>query len=359
VRRIVGAAAALLLSVGLSTSFALPASAANGGPGSVVSCSGGSSCQVSLQELITVTGDNSPGSNGYVTIPPPPCLWIDKGNAITGSQYIIGQYGHNPAKAPQVFQIPDAVKKADDLLKKPKPGEWYFLQVNPQASAAGQAYCQTLPVFYWGAPNTYPPINIPPSILTDYAESGLTRPDVTSITVNPVKISNVNLPTYVTATIALPLQGTTRIYHNGLYIAATAYVPGQPSVTVWATSSALRISGGALPQEEHNYSSCHARMVHVAGRTAVAMGTQATPDQMSQVGVGATIDCGVTYLAPSSPTYSLAASLVWKTCWAVTGNAQAPPATPPACQHALPQGLRPSSKSKQITVQEIQSSNGG
>jgi hypothetical protein len=360
VRRVVVLVAALLLSVGLSTSFALPAFAANGGPGVTVGCSAGSNCQISLQQLINVTGDHSPGSNGYVPIPPPPCVWVLKGNAITGSKYIIGLYGSNPTKAPQQYQIPEAVSKSDKMLKMKHtpPGSWYFLQMTPGTSAAGQAYCETFPAYEFGT--SMPAINIPNSTITDYALAGLDRPEITGITVNPAKVSNVNLPTYVTATVGLPAAGTTRlINHNKqLYIAATAYVTGQPSVTIWAVSTPLRIQGGA--QQEHNYSSCPGHITHVAGRTAMAFGTQATGAQMAKAGVGSAIDCGVTYLAPSSPIFDLQASLGWNVCWAMTGRRTFPPLTPPSvCQHPIPGGLRPSSLTKAVTVQEIQSTNGG
>ena len=162
-------AAIVVLAAGLATPALAAAPASAGSGTSSVGCSTGDSCTAMLQKMVTFGGRNyvpGGGGNTVVDITPPPCLWVPLGGAHQGSQAILTAEGTDPAKAPNIFEVPAAVTLANTLVKsQPEtPGEWYELPANPADNAAQLAACAALPLYAWVPPGQAPPgINIPPA----------------------------------------------------------------------------------------------------------------------------------------------------------------------------------------------------
>jgi hypothetical protein len=337
---------------------ALPASAANGAPGaSGGSCSTGSTCQVQLGQWISVNGSSAsstPTFNNTVDITPPPCLWEPIGDAITGSNAIIGVWGKNPAKAPANFQINQSVQQADDLLKAPAPGEWYELPVNPNATAAGQAECLKLPLYAWVPPNQVPPgVDIPPQTLAQVAFASVETPTVNGIQTNPTGNSETNLPTFVQATLAD--GGGLGITADGkhAYTWVTAQLKGgNEAATVWIMSNTLTLTTDSADATVYN--DCGHT---VQDGTNVTLGSGTPAAQMAQTQANQSIDCGVTYRAPG--TFNLQVSVGWTACWAATAD-PAPPSYAECQGTPIPGAgnLNPRNATRQVAVNEIQSVNG-
>ena len=163
IRRVIAVAAVAVgagLLVPLGTAPALAGSSVGTGPGGTVT--------VSLSKFITYGGSASASGNGSGQAPveeePPPCLWNPIGGAVTGSKTILSVFTSTDPSQP--FKIGQSVKQAQDLLKKPQPGTWYELPVNPAAGAAGMAECLKLPLYVFVPPGGAPPIAPgPPRIL--------------------------------------------------------------------------------------------------------------------------------------------------------------------------------------------------
>ena len=338
---------------------ALPA-AATSGTGSSQSgsgqCTSGSSCRALLNRFISYSGSTSgPGTGGNgnpVDVTPPPCLWNQIGDATTGSNAIIGEWGKDPSKAPTTFQIDQSVKKADALLKNPQQGEWYELPVNPNASQAAQQECLTLPLYYWVQAGAAPPLKVQPVTLAQMAFSVVTTPTVTGIETNPTGNSETNLPTFVKATLQAA-AGQLLVAPDGhVYTWVTASLNGV-SATVWikSTGPTLDITSGS--PNATVYSGCnHAQS---AGK-GVTLGSGASDAQMAQTNANQAIDCGVTYRGPG--TFTMQVSIDWTACWAPIGNTNGAP--PPAGCQAVPGAgnLNPATFGKNVNVQDIQSVNG-
>ena len=338
---------------------ALPA-AATSGTGSSQSASGqctsGSSCQAQLSQWISVKGSSAsptPTFNNTVAITPPPCLWNPIGDATVGSNAIIGEWGKDPKQAPTNFQINQSVQQADDLLKKPAPGEWYELPVNPNASTAGQAECLKLPLYAWVPPNQVPPgVNIPPQTLAQVAFASVQTPTVSDVQLNPVGNSETNLPTFVRATLADGggLKATPDGKHAYTWVTAQLK-GGNEAATVWVISDSLILTPGNL--NANVYNGCgHTEQT----ANGVTLGSGTPADQMAQTQANQAIDCGVTYREPGTST--LQVSVGWTACWAPVDNANGAP--PPAGCQAVPGAgnLTPAINGKNVNVQDIQSVNG-
>jgi len=346
---------ALSLAAVLSGIVAVPAQAGSGG--SVGASCGASSCQVQLRDLITFSGSYSAGtSNTVVDVAPPPCLWEPIGNATVGSQYIISQFG--PSTTDTLFGVGNSVKQAEGLVKNPVPGEWYELPVNPADTTAEAEECAKEPLFYWVTPGNSPPgVKVPAKTLAQLAFAGLNAPTVSSITTNPATASEVNLPTYVQVAIGPSATGQLEVSDGRPYVSVTATLDGV-SATVWVEASALVINPGAGSGDATTYDAADCSTARNVNGTYM-LGSHASAATMAQTGAGQTIDCGVTYQAPG--TYTLSASVGWTACWAATADAADVP-TYAECQDTPVPGagnLAPGNATKAITVQEIQSVNGG
>jgi hypothetical protein len=319
VRRFAFGFAAIAASTLLTALLTVPAGAANGPPSSG-DCNTGSTCQVELQSWIHFKGSYSTTGtpNTVVDIAPPPCLWIPIGDATTGSQAIIAEWGNNPAKAPTIFDIDKSVQQANDLLANPVPGEWYKLPVNPNAGPAGQAECLKLPLYAFVPPGGTPPgIDVPPQTLAQLAFAVLQTPGITNVEFNPAGASDTNLPTFVKVRLGGNGVAVSPDGHAYAWVTATL---GANSATVWVMSSGLDILPGTSAATLYDQPSCGNAAMNAG---AVTLGSGWTPAQISSAQVNEPIDCGVTYRQPGS--FNLTVSVGWTACWAPTADS-APPA---------------------------------
>jgi hypothetical protein len=294
-------------------SAAAPASAGSG-----AGCSG-STCSVDLSQFITLKGDVGSGA-GYVpvNVDPPPCLWNPIGDATSGSNAIISEWGPNP---PTDFQIDKSYAQAKTLVKAPVPGTWYELPVNPNASAAGKALCWTMPLYAWVLPGQAPPMPpIPGQTLAEFAYNNMAIP-TPALTINPTNVGYVNLGTYVWQAQGSP--GT---------LAVTASV-GAQSATVTAKSSGLTIgtSGPGTPANN-------------CGPSGSGYPVGKPP---ANAGAGTRPDCGVLWNGSASGA-TITGTVTWTVTWTATDGTGG--TLPPITMRG---------QAGPIPINEIQSVNGG
>lgn len=321
---------AVVTAILAASALAVPQASAASGPQPTTGCDTSSSCGIQVSKMVTYSGNDSGSSvNTVVNLEPPPCLWVPEGDAHTGSQYVIDNTAdHSPGA---MFGQDKTYAQAQQLLatNPPPPGEWYYLPVNPNASAAGQQECFKLPLFFWAPPATpLPGVYIPPQTLGQLAYSRLSTAQLTAITPNPSAASDANLPTSVRVTLGQPGAGQLHIALDGRpYVAVTAYIPGGTSATVWAKAGTLNIDPGTQAARTFDDPSCSKAQGGGAG--AYTLGSRLSSGQMASIGVNGTVDCGVTYHAPGS--FGLRASIGWTACWAPTPGATTPPPPPANC----------------------------
>ena len=301
-----------------------PVSAPSSGP---ISCQG-NTCTENLSFAIKLSGDAGSGGGHFapVDVPPPPCLWVEYGNATTGSDKIIKNFGDDPVNA---FNIPASVAEAKALLKHPKPGEWFNLPVNPAAGAAGAEKCLELPAFVFVPPGQAPPAPpIPPATIAAFAYNHMTIP-LPGVTASPAHKGYVNLASFVWAN--WPVSRITG-QENTYEIVAQA---GPEVVTVQARATALSVtatgpgtaySGGCGPNG-----------------SASPLG-----HAPASAGAGTPPDCGVLWQGPDAAA-GISASATWTVTW--WEGAGGP-------HHALPD-IVVSSPVTPMQVAEIQSINNG
>ena len=342
-KRFVVAIAALAAGLTGPVLASAPASAGNGT--SSVGCSTGDSCTVMLEKMVNFSGANySPGANNLVVdITPPPCLWVPIGDANTGSQAILSAEGTDPAKAPNIFAVPAAVRQANTLVNThpPAPGEWYELPVNPADTAAQQQECLNEPLYAWVPPGgTLPGINIPPQTLAQLAVAKMALPTAGQMILNPASgQAYTNLPTYMRVT----LGGGYETFNGMPYATVTATL-GNVAATVWAEPSRLQVSATGGAQYKPDTTNC-----------GYLGSTQIDTAQAANAGPGAPIDCGATFLSPA--TWQLTATMTWRACWAPVAGGD-PPA-PGNCQPVPGAQLNGLNWTRPVTVNEIQSVNNG
>ena len=319
------------------------ASAADGS--SSVTCSTGSSCEIQLEHMIHFGGRNySPGaSNMVIDITPPPCLWIPEGDAHAGSQYVLNFYNNTTPPVDSPFDGYHAYTEAQQLVNQnPMPGgEWYYLPVNPNDTAAQAAACLAQPLFYWDVPGQpLPGIQLPPVTLAQLAVAKMNIPGVGTMYLSP-KNGNTysNLPTFARVTLSFrPEFGP-----GGLpYVTDTAQL-GNQGATVWVEAMLLQLSSSdssaTLDTNGCGYLGS-AMMVH--NQRAVA-----------STGANGTADCGVTFRTPGA--WNITATLTWRACWAPEVVDGPPPA---ACTPVPGADLNPVNWVHNVNVHEIQAANG-
>jgi hypothetical protein len=303
--------------------------AASTGPG----CQG-ASCAVGLEQWIRYSGNgySSGGPVGHVPVDqqPPPCLWIPIGDQISGSQYIVSTFGDiTPANS--LFGIYESVQQAKQLLKDGGPaGTWYNLPINPAAGPAGRDACLKLPAFYFVVPGQAPPLpQIPPRILAEYAYNHMKLPDPT-VTVSPATKGFVNLATFVWWQVPRTMW-------------VTAALPDGQAATVVARVSA-RASLSTNPAGAGTISSA-----------ACGPGGSRSPrGHPPATGAGVAPDCGVLWTQPAAGA-TVTVTVTWQVLFhAGTGHGFFGQPVPGAGNGITTQGT-----SNPLTVQEIQSINGG
>jgi hypothetical protein len=344
VKRRIAAIAVLAAGLAAPALTAAPASAGSGT--SSVGCTTGDSCTAMLEKMVQFSGANySPGADNLVVdITPPPCLWEPIGDANTGSQAILTAEGTDPAKAPDVFDVPAAVKLANTLVSTnpPTPGEWYELPVNPADTPAQQQECLTEALYFWAAPGqALPGINIPPQTLAQLAVAKMALPTVGAMILNPASGQTyTNLPTY----LQVALGGGYETAADGMPYATVTATLGNAAATVWAIPSKLQVSASGGTQYKADTTDC-----------GYLGSTQIDTTQAANAGPGTPIDCGATFLSPA--TWQLTATMTWQACWAPVAGGDPP--TPAACQPVPGAQLNGLNWNRPVTVNEIQSVNNG
>ena len=314
IRRVIIATAAAAVSVGLlAVAAAAPAAAGTG-----VGCSG-PSCTVGLSQFVRLSGSvgRYGGSAIPINFPPPPCLWVKKGDQITGSEYIIGLFPNPPKDLP--FGIYASVQQAKALLKNPQPGTWWNLPINPAAGPAGAAACLKLPAFYFTPPGTDPPMPfVPPKILAEYAYNYLLIPKPVVAT-SPDGKGWVNLATFVWTTSPHNESITASLPDESVTLTAV------PVSTTIASTAGTPYSAGCGPN-----------------------GSRYPQSKAPATGPGVPPDCGVLWQAPSTGAV-ISATVTWHVTWQFNGG---------GATQTLPDIAR-TGVSGAIPVAEIQSINNG
>jgi hypothetical protein len=300
-----------------------PAPPPSSGP---VSCAG-STCQEDLSSVIHLRGDVGAGGGPTVAVnvPPPPCLWIQYGDATTGSQKIIDTFGTN---TPDAFNLPASVALAKALLKNPQPGEWFNLPINPAAGAQGEQECLKLPAFVFVPPGgRLPAPPIPAETIAAFAYNHMTIPRP-RLTVSPARKGYVNLASYVWA--HWPVSRVTG-QENTYEIVARA---GATVVTVQARAQALSVTATGPGTA---YSGCGPN------------GSASPPGHVpATAGAGTPPDCGVLWTGPDTRA-GISVTARWTvTWWEGAGGAR----------HQLPD-IAVASPVTPMPVAEIQSINNG
>jgi enoyl reductase len=322
-RAIVGAiAAATLVPLAAST----PATASTG-----TGCNG-SSCSVSLDQWIKYSGNgySHGGSVNHVPVDeqPPPCLWIPIGDQITGSQYIVNNFG-DVTPASSLFDIYNSVQQAKQLLKNGGPaGTWYNLPINPAAGAAGRDACLKLPAFFFVLPGQAPPLpQVPPEILAEFAYNHMRLPNPT-VRTSPATKGFVNLATFVW-------------WHMPRTTWVTAALPDGQAATVVAQVQSASISTNPAG-------------AGTVSTTCGPGGSRFPPGHPPTTGAGVPPDCGVLWSRPAAGA-TVTVTVTWQVLFhAGTGHEFAGNPVPGTVNPITTAGT-----SNLITVQEIQSVNGG
>jgi hypothetical protein len=312
-RRVMLASVAAIAGLLVPLAAATPPADAGTGVGCV-----GSDCSVSVWQFVKLGGSGYAGGSSNtipINVPPPPCLWNPIGDATTGSQYIISQFG-SVTKQDSLFEVYQSVQQAKKLLANPVTGAWYELPINPNAGPGGAAECLRLPLFAWVLPGDAPPMpNVPPLDLAEYAYNNMKIPAPT-IRLMPGRKGWVNLATYVHLTTPGRVDVTAQL--------------GREFVTVTARPVSTEItssSGGTA------YSSCG------------LSGSKYQPGHVPTTGPGVPPDCGVLWKSPTTAG-TATATVIWRVTWAGAGGAG-----------GLPQ-VTLAKTSTTIRVAEIQSVNG-
>jgi len=313
-RRVMFAGVAAIAGLLVPLAAATPPADAGTGVGCV-----GSDCSVSVWQFVTHHG--AWGVTGTtpvpIDVPPPPCLWNPIGDATTGSQYIISQFG-SITKQDSQFEVYQSVQQAKGLLAKPVAGTWYELPENPAAGPGGMAECLKLPLFAWVTPGNAPPMpNVPPVDLAEYAYNHI-KIHKSKLILSPANGKGwVNLGTYAWTTNRVP-------------VIRLSVSLGTETVNLIARPVKTAISSSAgTPGKNCGVNGSHYRPIGTAPKTAV----------------GTTPDCGVLWDAPSTGA-TITATVTWDVTWNGAGAGGTLPPIPLA------------TTSDPIRVAEIQSING-
>jgi hypothetical protein len=287
-RRVMLASVAAIAGLLVPLAAATPPADAGTGVGCV-----GSDCSVSIWQFVHLGGSGYQGGTSDTTsinVPPPPCMWNSIGDATSGSQYIIGQFG-SVTKQDSLFDVYQSVQQAKKLLANPVAGTWYELPINPAAGPGGAAQCLKLPLFAWVLPNAAPPMPpVPPLDLAEYAYDNMQVP-APNVELMPGKKGWVNLATYV---------------HIG--------TPGQVFVTAQLGNQAVRVT--ATPVKTTIASSSGGTPYSECG----LHGSRYQPGHLPTPGAGTPPDCGVLWQSPTTDG-TATATVKWRVTWRVTrGN---------------------------------------
>ncbi len=283
-RRVMFAGVAAIAGLLVPLAAATPPAVAGTGVG----CTG-SDCSVSVWKFVTHTGAWGASGNTVVPInvPPPPCEWNPIGDATSGSQYIIGEFGQ-VTKQDSLYDVYQSVQQAHQLLAKPEAGTWYELPINPAAGPGGAAECLKLPLFDFVQPGQTPPMpNVPAIDLAEYAYNHMIIPSP-QLTVTPAK-AFVNLASYAHLTTPGSVKVTAQLG------AVNVWVTARPVKTMITASSA------GTP-----YSKCG-----LDGSKYSSSPPNTAP--------GTSPDCGVLWHSPTTDG-TVTATITWRVTWGGSGG---------------------------------------
>jgi hypothetical protein len=322
-----------------------PAAYAGDG-GAPVTCIGGSSCVIQLENSVTFFGNHGSGSNNPgVSIDPPPCYWVPLGDAHTGSVTIVAnladsmEYG-GPLTGIllQIYNQAYAMQNENPM----PPGEWYM---SLSTSATYDNLCDQVPFEFVkpakGGVVNPPPVPLPPRTLAQLAVAVMRLPRVGKVLTSPANGTTYsNMPTFVRVT----MRGKYETSGGMPYLMVSASLDGQ-GATAWAYATPLALSSSA--SDATVWGSC--------GYLGSAM-LASDPGAVAKVGAGGSADCGFTFRTPGAAT--ITAGIGWDTCWvanAITGGYQAPPADCVPVPGADLAGLQWQAG---LNIEEIQAGNG-
>lgn len=332
----------------LAMTPALTAQAATGGPG--VTCTGGSSCVIELENEVSFFGNRGSGTdNPGVEIQPPPCQWVGLGDAKTGSELLINWLN-------QVDSIEGSLTAAEQALltkatkleaENPRPaGEWYYPTWTGSGTDAGFAACMAQG-YVWvpaaaGGAVTPPPVPLPPKTLAQLAVAVMKLPTAGNLVTSPSHGTTYsNMPTFVRVT----MRGKYETSGDMPYLMVSAALDGQ-GATAWAYATPLSLS--STDTDATPWSSC--------GYLGSAM-LKDDAKKVAAIGAGGKADCGFTFHLPGTAT--IAAAIGWKTCWVnyAIKNYQAPPGAGD-CTPVPDANLNGLQWRAGINIEEIQAGNG-
>ena len=321
-----------------------PAAYAGDG-GAPVTCSGGSSCVIQLENSVTFFGNHGSGTNNPGdSIDPPPCYGVPLGDAHTGSVTIVAnladsiEYG-GPLTGIllQIYNQAYAMQNENPM----PPGEWYM---SLATSAASDTLCDQVPFEFVppakGGAIDPPPVPLPPRTLAQLAVAVMRLPRVGKVLTSPANGTTYsNMPTFVRVT----MRGKYETSGGMPYLMVSASLDGQ-GATAWAYATPLALSSSA--SDATVWGSC--------GYLGSAM-LAGDPGAVAKVGAGGSADCGFTFRTPGAAV--ITAGIGWDTCWvpdAITAF-EAPPADCVPVPGADLAGLQWQAG---LNIEEIQAGNG-
>jgi hypothetical protein len=333
--------AVALLALGPALIVPEAAHASIGGPG--ITCSGGSTCMLSLENEVHFGGDYSPGSDNAGISVTPPCYWTPLGNAHVGSEEIVAtladslQYAQLSAAYTAIYQ--QAYKMQNE---NPMPaGEWYMLLATADTTADVKICSQQVGFDFVLPGDATPVVPLTPQDLAQLAIAVLKIPTDGAITTSPKSNTTYsNLPTFMEVRLAgqfHPARESSRPYTE-----VVAQLDGQ-GATAWASASnvALTVSGSGYQLFS---SGCN------------WLGSQelvSSPGTVAGMGIGGTPDCGVTFREPQQARVT--ASVTWRVCYVEQAE---PLYVPPTGNCTFFTTLGPTTWVKNFNVEEIQAGNG-
>jgi hypothetical protein len=341
---------ALVAAPGAQASSACVGASCGGG---TINCGSGSSCLITLENEVHITGNwQKDGSGNNITIDPPPCEWAPLGDSHDGAVSVVAllaqtQDNYNQPITGELLTIYNQAYKMQEEASPP-PGEWYFPALTPGSdSNADVAECDKMAPFVWvaqakpGQAPAPPPVPIPAMTLAELAMAVLQSPQAGAITTSPAGHTTYsNMPTFVKVGLKPPEHGGLHYSGAGQPYSEVVVTLGGVGVTAWAKATTVRIS---IDGSGHAANSCG----YLGSQEFIS-----DPGQVAGVGVGGHVDCGVTFLEPQQA--QVTATINWDVCYVL--KQEAFPTPPPACRTYTT--LKPTTWAWAFNVEEIQAGNG-
>ncbi|HEY1624943.1 MAG TPA: hypothetical protein VGG16_14195 [Streptosporangiaceae bacterium] len=323
------------------------AHASTGGPG--ITCSGGSSCMIEVENEVHFGGNYSQGTDNLGISVTPPCYWTPLGNAHTGSITIVANLADSQEYGGQLTGILEQIYQQAYKMQNENPmppGEWY-MQLS--TSAQYDALCDKVPFEFvtpskGGAVNP-PPVPLTPRDLAELAIAVMQFPTANGMTTSPKGLTTYsNLPTFVAVKMRPPVGGLH--YSGGMpYVAVSAQLAGA-GATAWGYASTLKLNVSGT-----GYSLTTSGCGYLGSPELIK-----EPAVVARVGTGGHLDCGVTFREPQQGA-QVTAKNVWTVCYVLQPENEPGTAPPVGACHVYGQ-MNPTEWNKDFNVEEIQAGNG-